>query len=136
MAFSGAVLRRLGVAAIVAAAGWSAHGAAFADDSNRHPRSRMQIGEPSETQGTLAPQRKSYSNDGTTFQDIGSMLTADGYGEILSIRRAGDVWNVVAVRNNGAIHKLAISVAGGEILERRKAGWTRVPTPGITGMMD
>lgn len=130
------ILKRMAAAAVLAFGVLQAGSLALAEDSNAAPDNRLHLGERPDAQGLLAPRRRMHGNEGVTFEDIGSMLTADGYGQVLSIRRAGDVWNVVAVRNNGAIHKLSISAESGEILERRKSGWTRVPVPGVAGAVE
>jgi hypothetical protein len=82
--------------------------------------------------GNGAPARDILAEQAVTdLLALDAVLEANGYARLISAERSGGTWIVEAVRNNGAVHRLRIDAADGSIVSRRKAGWTRVPTPGF-----
>ncbi len=107
--------------------------AAFAQDATQGvPFGQLQLGDPGVAQGATTIWRTKKHREGEVAQDdLAQLLAGYGYAEIRQVKRFGETWRVVAVRNNGALHELTLSASDGAVMERRRVGWTRVPRPGL-----
>lgn len=72
---------------------------------------------------------------------ISRELRRQGYGQIQEISLRGDIYRVMAIRNNGALVKLRVDAYTGEILTAKRVGWISAPvrpmprrhaTPGVS----